>query len=524
MSARVGAFGDPVARTPNLDRLAAQGIRYPNAFTTAGVCAPSRAGLILGMHQISTGAQHMRTSSRPEGNYLAVPPPEAKAFPELMRRAGYYTYQHGKLDYQFSGPLSESGPFSIWDAEDNDGAWADREPGQPFFGMINYLVTHESGMFAPLGTWPRGIFHFIMQIAQAYQRWGWTDSIVPTDPAQVRLPPYYPDVPEIRMDISRHYDNIQIMDAQVGEVLDRLERDGLADSTIVIWTTDHGDGLPRAKRDLFDAGIRVPMIIRWPESLRPPSLSPGDIDERLISFVDLSAAILSFAEIEVPAHFHGRNFLDEKQPERVYIFSSRDRIDATTDRQRAVRDSRFKYIRSDRPDLPGGHHTEFRDNLAGMRALWREFEADRLDADQRRWFEAPGEERLFDLEQDPFELHDVSEGSAYRDTLDRMRRAYADWRERVPDWSDVPEAEMVDRFQPNGEQRETSVATFSLVDGRVAIHSASENASIGYRIADDPWKLYVAPLDLEPGVRLSARAIRYGWSESEETHWVVPSL
>jgi len=310
MSARVGAFGDPVARTPNLDRLASQGVRFPNTFTTAGVCAPSRAALILGMHQISTGTQHMRTGSRPEGPYLAVPPAEAKAFPELLRQADYFTFQHGKLDYQFSGTRSGSGPSTIWDAEDNDAMWADRGTDQPFFGMINYLVTHESGMFAPLGTWPENPLHFILQIMQAYTRWGWTESVVPTDPAIVSLPPYYPDVPEIRHDIARHYDNIQIIDAQVGAVLDQLDRDGLADSTIVIWTTDHGDGLPRAKRDLFDAGIRVPMIIRWPESMRPKFFSRGEIDERLISFVDLTATILAFAKIETPRSMQGHDFLD----------------------------------------------------------------------------------------------------------------------------------------------------------------------------------------------------------------------
>ena len=270
MSARVSAFGDPVAITPHLDRLAAQGVRFPNTFTTAGVCAPSRAALILGMHQISTGTQHMRTEGGPNGGYLSVPPPEAKAFPEMLRGADYFTFQHGKLDYQFSRALSGTGPSTIWDAEDNNAMWADRASGQPFFGMINYLVTHESGMFTPLGSWPENFFHLIMQVWQAYTRWGWTDEVIPTDPAVVDLPPYYPDVPEIRADIARHYDNIQIMDAQVGAVLTRLEGDGLADSTIVIWTTDHGDGLPRAKRDLFEAGLKVPMIIRWPESIRPP--------------------------------------------------------------------------------------------------------------------------------------------------------------------------------------------------------------------------------------------------------------
>ena len=227
LSPRIGAFGDEVARTPTHDRLASEGVRFTNVFTTAGVCAPSRAGLILGMHAIAAGTHHMRTFDGPEGGYLSVPPAEAKAYPELLRGAGYFTYQHGKLDYQFSGPFSNSGPDSVWDAEDNEREWADRAPGQPFFGHITYMVTHESGLFEPLGTtWPQSVIHFIMQVMQAYTRWGWTEGIVPTRPEDVVVPAYYPDIPEVRASLARQYDNIQIMDAQVADVLNRLERDG----------------------------------------------------------------------------------------------------------------------------------------------------------------------------------------------------------------------------------------------------------------------------------------------------------
>jgi N-sulfoglucosamine sulfohydrolase len=523
MSPRVGAFGDSVARTPNLDRLAAEGVRYPNVFTTAGVCAPSRAALILGMHQISTGTQNMRTADRKEGGYLAVPPPPVKAFPEILRRNGYFTYQHGKLDYQFSGALSGSGPFSIWDAEDNAGQWLDRNGDQPFFGMVNDLVTHESGLFEPLGSWPRGIFHFIMQIAQTYGRWGYTDGVVPTKPAVIRVPPYYPDIPEVRTALARQYDNIQIMDAKVGEILVQLEEDGLADSTIVIWTTDHGDGLPRAKRELFDSGIQVPMIIRWPNRLRPSDLSPGDIDLRMLSFVDLTAMILGFAKVERPDYFHGRDLLDPETPPREYIYASQDRIDDTSDRQRAVRSQRFKYIRSYRPELPGGHHSEFRDNLSIMRALYREYEAGRLNEDQRRWFEPPGQERLFDLQHDPFELHNVFEDPEYAGALEQMRRAYRAWRSRVPDWGDEPEEKMVNRFQPNGIRRTTAEPTFLTVSDKTILHSTSEGASIEVRLPGGRWRPYIEPLALAAGVTLEARAVRYGWHESNEVEWTVPS-
>lgn len=518
LSPRIGAFGDPVARTPNLDRLAAEGTRFTRVFTTAGVCAPSRAALILGRHQISTGAQHMRS---PAGGYLAVPPPDAKAFPEQLRGAGFFTYQMGKLDYQFSGTLGGSGPSSIWDLEDDDRQWAARTAEQPFFGMVNFMVTHESGVMSPLGTWPHSATHLVMQGMQWLARRGFNHVVEPTDPAAVNLPPYYPDVPEVREALARHYDNVQIMDAQVGALLERLERDGLADDTVVVWTTDHGDGLPRAKRDLFDTGIRVPMIIRWPERLRPDAFAPGAIDDRLVSFVDLPVAILGLAGVDDPAGMHGRDFLSPAVPRRAFVFAARDRIDEVTDRQRAVRSDRFKYIWSAYPDQPEGHVSDFRDNLDIVRALRREFEAGRLTPAQRRWFEPPGEERLFDLDADPYELHDVSDDPAYAAALARMRAAYAEFRARVPDLSDAPEAAMAERFWPGGSQPETARPVIERDGGTLRVSSATPDASIELRWADEPWRLYTGPIRARPGARLAARAVRYGFAESATVHATI---
>ena len=350
MGPRVGAFGDTVSRTPNLDALAEAGVRYDNVFTTAGVCAPSRAAHILGVHQIATGSQHMRTSTRPEGAYFSVPPPHIKAYPELLRAAGYYTFTDSKLDYQFSSTFAGTGPFTIWDADDIR-HWGGREKNQPFFGLINYMETHESGIFTPLGHWPHSLTHLFMQI---WRWWTLEDPVADTiSPDTISLPPYFPDTETVRRDMVRHYGNIRDMDYQVGRVLERLEQQGLAENTIVIWTTDHGDGLPRAKRELYDSGIRVPMIIRWPEKYRPEHLKPGDLDSGLISFVDLAPTILQMAGVEAPEYLQGKNFLESETPGRDYVFASRDRIDEVPDRQRAVRNKRFKYIRSWGPNHTG---------------------------------------------------------------------------------------------------------------------------------------------------------------------------
>jgi N-sulfoglucosamine sulfohydrolase len=514
MSARVGAFGDPVAVTPHLDALAAQGVRYTNTFTTAGVCAPSRAAHILAMHQISTGTQHMRSSTRPEGSYYSVPPDGAKAYPELLRAAGYYTYTDHKLDYQFSTVFPHSGPSTIWDHEGAAAPdWNRRAPGQPFFGFISFMVTHESGIFPPLGKMPNSATHFLMQL----MRWYSLDRpvIEVVKPQDVVVPPYYPDTQSVREDMARHYNNIAYMDEEVGAILAQLERAGLADSTIVIWTTDHGDGLPRAKRELFDSGIKVPMIIRWPAAFYPDGLKPGAVEKRLISFVDLGPTILSLAGVPVPGNMHGRDFMQKNAEPNEYIYASRDRIDAVMDRQRAVRDGRYKYIRSWYPDVPGGTDLAFRDNVDMVREMRAMYDAGQLNAVQRQWYEPPGEERLFDLALDPFEVHDVSGDPQYRDVLRRMRRAMDNWLTRVGDWSEEPESTMVARFEPDGKRRVTPAPTVLLRGGSLQVLPAAQGHSLEYRVDDGDWRLYTGPITVQESSAIDARAVRYGWEESE---------
>lgn len=518
MSARVGAFGDAVAHTPTLNALAAEGVMYPNTFTAAGVCAPSRAAHILGMHQISTGAQHMRTGSRPEGGYFAVPPPQVKAYPELLRAAGYYTFTDTKLDYQFSSTFPNSGPFTIWDDEGKDNPdWRGREPDQPFFGFRNFMVTHESGVFTPLGEMPNSVIHFVMQLMRWWKVDGTPEQL--TDSSMIELPPYYPDTPTVRRDLARHYDNIAYMDKEVAVILAKLEADGLADSTIVIWTTDHGDGLPRAKRELFDSGIKVPMIIRWPEAFRPAGIAPGTIDERLVSFVDLAPTLLKLAGIEVPAYQQGQDFSSPSLSPRQYIFASRDRIDEVPDRQRAIRDHRFKYIRSWHPQQMEGHELLFRDNIDMVREMREMYRAGKLNAAQNRWFEAPGEERLFDLEKDPFELNNVAGDLLYQAELDRMRGALTSRLASIGDWSEEPEAKMVERFAPGGERKVTAEPSISLVDEGLQINVPDEGASIAYRIDEGPWRMYSGPVPLPKDQSFEAKAVRYGWEESDITRW-----
>ena len=312
-SPRFGCYGDAVARTPNLDKLAAQGCRYPNAFSTAGVCAPSRACIITGMYSTAIGTHHMRTQQPPipdrPGSYEVVIPHYAKLLPEYLRGAGYFCTNNEKTDYQFKAP------FTAWDENGGQAHWRNRpDKDQPFFAVFNPVYTHESKMWE-------------------------SDEALVTNPDDVTLPPYLPDTPEARRALARHYDNIERDDNRVGELLAQLEADGLADNTIVVIWSDHGEGLPRAKRWPYDAGIRIPFIVRW-----PGQLEAGSVNEKLVSLVDLAPTMLHLAGVPLPRHLHGEDFLGEA-PHREFIFAHRDRHDQSYDMVRAARDVQFKYIR-----------------------------------------------------------------------------------------------------------------------------------------------------------------------------------
>lgn len=508
LSPRIGAFGDAVAQTPNIDRLATEGVRFTNTFTTAGVCAPSRAALITGQYQFSFGAQHMRTWNGPAGRYFAQPERGVRAFPELMRAAGYFTFTDTKLDYQFSEVRAGTGPFTIWD---RDGvtwqAWHDRTPGQPFFGFINFIQTHESGVMR-MDVQPYSPSH---AGSQQLRRTANLIAETVTDPAQVILPPYYPDLPALRADLARHYDNIRRMDEQVGAVITALEADGLADSTIVIWTTDHGDGLPRSKREVLDSGLHVPMIVHLPESFRagtPYEFIVGSEDARLVSFVDLAPTILELAGIERPDYLHGESFLDGN---RTHILAGRDRIDEVDDYQRAVRDKQYKYIRSWRPDVPGGHPLNYRDNLDGVRAWRAAYQSGALSSTTGRWFEPVGEEQLYDIEADPFELTNLAASAAHRPTLERLRGLLAAELERFGDTSAISEEELRSRYVSDGSVPVTPAPTFGV--GETITLMSAVDGSIGYRrIGDTHWQIYASPL---PRGDYEVKAVRYGWRESD---------
>ena len=328
ISPDLGCYGDEYATTPTLDEFASQGAVYTRAFANAGVCAVARSCIITGMYPTAIGSQHMRSD--------VVPPPFVKCFPEYLRAAGYYTTNRSKTDYNFPAPPSawdENGP------KHRD--WAGRAEGQPFFSVINLTVSHESKVRAP-------DLRARMDELLGDDR---------HDPAEVDLPPYIPDTPEARADRAQYYDVLTLLDREVKRILDRLAADGLADDTIVIFWGDHGVGLPRGKRWLYDSGLRVPLLVRWPGVVRP-----GTRMDELVSFVDFAPSMLTLAGVPAPGHMQGRAVFGPHRDEpREYVFAHRDRMDETYDLIRAVRDKRYKYVRNFFPERSRGQRLLYMD-------------------------------------------------------------------------------------------------------------------------------------------------------------------
>ncbi|MGF1760945.1 sulfatase-like hydrolase/transferase [Photobacterium sagamiensis] len=332
------------------------------------------------------------------------------------------------------------------------------------------------------------------------------------------MPPYFPDTPAVRETIAMQYNNSITMDERVGEILAQLEEDGLSNDTIIIWTTDHGDGFPRAKREVYDSSLKVPMTIYWPEKWRPKHVKAGTTDDQLISFVDIAPTILSMTGADIPEYMVGKDFTVEGGANREYIYAAKDRMDEAEDRVRAVSDGRFKYMRNYRTDVPAGQHVAFRDGMVMMDDMWRMREEGTLTAEQNQWFDLQSEEQLFDTLSDPDELKDISNNPEYKETLERMRAQLAKWQERDEDFRLIPESELAEEFWPNSVQPITESSELNVWNGKVVITNDNPAASIGYRINGGAWQLYTRPIEITDDMNnIITKAIRYGWAESEET-------
>lgn len=410
LSPDLSCYGRTDVSTPNIDRLAAEGARFTNAYVTGPVCSASRSALITGMYQTSIGA-HAHRSHRNDGFTLSEP---VRLITDYFREAGYYTVNdhesglggRNKTDFNFQAE-------QVFDGTD----WRDRATGQPFYAQVNIFEPHRGR--------PPGAWDFTKEIDD------------PTDPATVEVPEYYPDDDVSRRDWAGYLDAVRMLDEKVGRVLDRLEEDGLADRTIVAFFGDHGRPMPRDKQFLYDGGIRVPLIIRW-----PANLEPGSVRDELVNMIDLSATSLAWAGIQVPEHLDGKVFLGPgKMPDRDYIFAARDRCDETVDRIRAVRDKRFKYIRNYYPDRPYMQLNRYKEVSYPIWRQMQRLERDgQISAEQYPFLARtrPPQE-LYDTQEDPNELRNLADSADHQQILTRMSTVLNAWIRQTGDQGEVDE-------------------------------------------------------------------------------------
>jgi uncharacterized sulfatase len=487
----LGCYGDQYAITPNIDRLASQGVRYTRCFTHAGVCAPSRSGLITGMYPSSIGTNQMRCQG--------VPPPEAKCFPEYLRAAGYYCTNNVKTDYQFAPP------FTAWDENSGKAHWRNRPKGVPFFCVINLTSSHESQVRQPAASFAKLRSSFKPEEIH--------------DPAKATLPPYYPDTPVTRRDWANYYDVVTGMDKQVGNILKQLDEDGLADDTIVWFWGDHGRGLPRGKRWLYDSGTRAPLILRVPEKWRkrarpdnPDALKPGGTNDELVAFLDFAPTMLALGGVEVPKHLQGRPFLGSKTQPRQYVHGARDRMDETCDCIRMVRDQQWMYIRNFMPHLSYGQDIDYM-NLMPTMQEWRKLHAaGKLVGPQQGYFVQPKPvEELYDTAADPHQIRNLAGQPEHQETLKRMRAELVRWMKEIGDVGLVPEPDFDELKRPGGKMARTAAPEIAVKNQRVEIRCPTPGASVAYRTKGD-WQLYTGPFKAAGTVE--TKACRIGFQDS----------
>ncbi len=405
---QMGCYGDTVARTPNVDALAAKGMLFRHAWSNHPVCAPARTAIISGLYSQSSGGLHMRS--------LVPVPAGFKLYPQHLREAGYYVTNNSKTDYNIRAPAG------LWNESSGNAHWKNRPAAQPFLAIFNSTKSHES----QIRTRPH----------QAV-----------TDPAKVRVPAYHPDAPEVRQDWAQYYDKVSEADADAGARLRELAAAGLAEDTIVFYYADHGSGMPRSKRWPSDSGLRVPMVVHFPQKWRhlaPQEYTPGGKSDRLVSFVDLAPTLLSLAGVRPPPELQGHAFAGKFQTEpRPYLHGARGRMDERVDCVRSVTDGRFVYLRNFYPHVSQGQRVNYQFQTPTTRVWRAAFDAGQATPAQALFWQVPkAPEELYDLQGDPDEVRNLAESPAHRATLEKLRAAMRAHAESIRDIAFLPEGEM----------------------------------------------------------------------------------
>lgn len=388
---QLSCYGEKGIHTPHIDQFASEGIRFANSFSTSPVCSPSRSAMITGFHQNYIGANQHRT--QPPGFKKEPLPYGIMPITHLLEEAGYFTcfMANRKTDFNFT--LDRP----VYQGED----WSEREEGQPFFAQLTFPGTHR--------IWHR-------------------DPQRPIDIGDVELPPYYPQTDFAKRDWANGLESAQLVDRQIGEVLDRLEKEGLAENTLVFIIGDNGRCMPRGKQFLYEGGIQVPIIVRWPEKIKP-----GQVRKDLVTTIDISKTILDVAGVTPPHPLQGMNLLDGKTKKRKYIFAARDKMDDTHDAMRAIRSGEFKLIHNLMPERAYCQFNEYKERSYPVLALLNVMNLKgELSPEQARFMAATKPEfELYDLRNDPYELVNLAGNPEYKTTEDELLRELNNWRDNI---------------------------------------------------------------------------------------------
>lgn len=413
----LGCYGNEQAHTPNLDSLAERSTRFEHFFSNAPVCAVARSTILTGIYAPSQGTQHMRSRHQIPASY--------QPYVTYLREAGYYCSNASKTDFNF-----KINDRSIWDDCSPKAHYKHRPAGSPFFAIFNLTESHESSLFE--------------EKIIAYREKGEIPERPRLDPADVEVPAYLPDLPEVRSDIALYHDNITNMDRRVGEILQELSDHGLAEDTIVFYYADHGGVTPRGKRYIKDTGVNVPLLIHVPEKWK--ALTPfanGTVSQKPVAFVDLAPTLLSLLDLPKPKQMQGHAFLGSKREEASgddYVFLYADRFDEIYGMRRGLTDGRWKYIRRFTPHYSAAPYSYYQFGQKAWGA-WREaWKAGTLsEVHNRMWEKNQPVEELFDTSKDRWEIQNLASDPAYAEQLQKMRQALRDQMVAIKDTGVIPE-------------------------------------------------------------------------------------
>lgn len=392
----LGCYDDENASTPNLDAFAKRSVKFTNAFATAPVCSPSRSCIITGEYATSLGTQHLRSET--------LIPESVVPFPKYLKKAGYYVSNYDKEDYNFTDT-------TIWHESSEKAHWRNRKGDQPFFSVFNIGITHQSGIFGNDSVYAARLENYLPKIKKVI-----SENLV--------IPPYFPESPELRKFWARYYSNVQVMDMQFAERLKELENEGLLENTIVFFFSDHGTGMPRAKRALYDSGLKIPLLVYIPEKYAAQfNMKAGKENDRLVSFLDFAPTVLELVGVDIPQNMMGKSFISAKDTEeKKFVFGTSDRVDEAYETARTIRTKKHRYIRNFLPYTPLIQPNFYSDKSETMQELSRFRGHPELTPAQKILFaeKRPAEE-LYDMVNDPHEVNNLAGQPQYQQVLEQMR-------------------------------------------------------------------------------------------------------